>query len=457
MGSGVLFLLLWAFAGGSAAAQAELTDGPQTAVATECNRPAQDQRTHRSGDSVSQDRDDLDLGEFELPLEYGPGEEEGQGWLCPSIEAAPFQRAMFIVRQEMIGRAEPRGQTMPVEFLFPAPRNLGEQRRLASRIRVHFSTLDEDVGEDRLLDYTAELIYSQPYNNPFLRVRFSSPRGEVKVQVDSWISNLRPAAGKLENYAEYFRRMNVGLDAVNAFCSRYKVKPVSHWAEPKEGQPRGADLVSANGNSPFELVYDVLSQTAKLVPYEPGKHMTDPFQVLDSEGGDAESRATVVWYALQDEMRVCQVSGYNRQFVDTEFAGFDAWNALVLDGYTVADVGDSFNYLGHDHAQYIATSIGTDHVLEDYPQLKRHLSYSAGLYSFNDGELTMRQFASLTATSGLAFGLPNGRHTFPKTDATLGRGEGSRELDADLRKPPPGIVQLVKEVLQQRRDVNDRD
>lgn len=401
--------------------------------------------------------DPLNLGEFELPLEYAPGEEEGRGWLCPSLQPAPKQRAMFIVRQEMIATTEPEGETIPIDLLFPAPRNLGEQRRLASRIRVKFGSHDDIDAPERLLDYTAELIYSQPYNNPFIRVRFNAPHGEVIVHVDSWISSMRPSPGKVDAMVKRFARTRRSPQDLEEFNETYKITPIIHWAKPEAGQPTGPDIVKAAGETPFALAQHVVQQTASLVPYQAGLHMTDPFQVMTADGGDAESRATVVWYALQHEMPSCQVSGYERQFVDTTFAGFDAWNAMVLDGYAVADVGSAEDsYLGHDHAQYVATSIGMDHILEEYPQVPRHMSYSAGLYFHNEGRVTIRQYASLVATSGLAFDLPNGRYTFPKAEGAVGRGAAAEELDAELRDPPPGIIALAEQVARQRQEVNQR-
>ncbi|MDA7980233.1 MAG: hypothetical protein MPJ50_15820 [Pirellulales bacterium] len=403
-----------------------------------------------------QDPDELELGEFELPLEYAPGEEEGRGWMCPGMQPAPRQRAMFIVRQEMIGRAEPAGETMDVDFLFPAPRNLGEQRRLASRVQVKFAPFERMSEAEELLEYKTELIYSQPYNNPFVRVRVTAPPGDVTVDVDSWISNLRPPVGKTQDQTLRFLRRKRAQKTLDKFVEKFNVRETPHWAKPEERQPRGPDIVKASGKTPFELVHSVVTQTSKLVPYQAGLHMTDPFQVMLTGGGDAESRASVVWYALQNQMRVTQVTGYFRPFVDTEYAGFDAWNAMGLDGYCIADVRDPVSYLGHDHAQFVGTSIGADHVLEDYPQISRHQSYSAGLYFFTGGEFTMRQFAAVTATSGLAVDAPGGRYTFPQTEELIGRGAAADELDAQLRNPPPGIIQLAKEVSKKRIEVNRR-
>lgn len=418
----------------------------------------QNQTRDRSSIQDDEQRERLDLGEFELPFEYAPGEEEGHGWLCPSLQPLPKQRAMFIVRQEMAARTKPEGETISVELLFPAPRNLGEQRRLASRIRVMFSSSGQLDDAPQILDHTAELIYSQPYNNPFVKVRFDAAEGDVTVHVDSWISNVRPPVRKTEDMAKRFLRMKRRPNVIDEFNESFAVTSALHWAEPEGDQPRGPDIVKAQGKTPFELAHNVVQQTARLVPYQAGLHMTDPFQVMTSSGGDAESRATVVWYALQHEMPACQVSGYNRQYVDTTFAGFDAWNAMVLDGFCIADVGgeDVASYLGHDHAQFVATSIGTDHILEDYPQVPRHMSYSAGMYFHGAGRVTMRQYAALIATSGLAFDLPDGRYTFPKSEGATGRGEAADELDEQLRNPPPGILQLAEEIAAKRREVNAR-
>lgn len=398
----------------------------------------------------------LDLGEFAFPLEYGPGEAEGRGWLCPSLLPAPSQRAMFLIRQEMKLRAL-GPEASHVELWVPAPRNLGEQRRLASRIRLSFWAADAKPGaKPTSLAHETALVYSEPYHNPFLHVRFEAAPGDVTLHVDSWVCNLRPPAGKLQDVAERFRKLQRSSRKLEEFRTAHGVEFLPHWAEPTDDQPRGAEIVHASGNTPFELVAHACQQTAKLVPYEAGKHMTDPFQVMTAGGGDSESRASVVWYALQEQMPVSQVSGYYRPFVDTEFAGFDSWNAMVLDGYCVADVGEGFSYLGHDHAQYVATSIGADHILPELPNIPRHASLSAGLYTFRGGDIEMRQFAALTATSGLAFNLPDGRYTFPQAETLRGRGADAAELDADLREPPPGIMHLMEEVTAKRIEANAR-